>query len=52
MSENFTNDVTFSDNTLVVEQTGCGKTSFVQSLGENKMYGDGLLSASGYPKLI
>ena len=42
MSENFQCDGTFSDNMLVVGQTGCGKTSFVQSLGKSKIFGDGL----------
>ena len=38
-------DETFSYNILVVgQQTGCGKTSFVQSLGKNKIFGNGLLS--------
>ena len=31
MSEKFQYDATFSDNILMVAQTGCGKTSFVQS---------------------
>ena len=51
MSENFTYDATFPNNTLVVGQTGCGKTSFVQSLGKNKMFGDGLLSVDWVPKI-
>ena len=47
MSENFQYDRTFSNNILVVGQTGCGKTSFVQSLGKKKKkkkIGDGLIS--------
>ena len=51
MSENFTYDATFSDNILVVGQTGCGKTSFVKSLGKNKMFGDGLLSVDWVSKI-
>ena len=34
-----TYDGTFSGNILVVGQTRCGKTSFVQSLGRNKIFG-------------
>ena len=34
----------FSDNILAVGQTACGKTSFVQSLGKNKMFGAKLKS--------
>ena len=51
MSENFTYDATFSDNILVVGQTGCGKTSFVKSLGKYKMFGDGLLSVDWVSKI-
>ena len=36
---NFMYDGTFNGNILVVGQTRCGKTSFVQRLGENKMFG-------------
>ena len=32
-------DGTFNGNMLVVGQTRCGKTSFVQQLGKNKMFG-------------
>ena len=40
MDENIvTYDGTFSGNILVVGQTRCGKTSFVQSLGRNKIFG-------------
>ena len=36
---NFMYDGTFNGNMLVVGQTHCGKTSFVQKLGKNKMFG-------------
>ena len=36
---NFMCDGTFNGNMLVVGQTCCGKTSFVQKLGKNKMFG-------------
>ena len=32
-------DGTFNRNMIVVGQTRCGKTSFVQKLGKNKMFG-------------
>ena len=51
MSENFTYNATFSDNILVVGQTGYGKTSFVQSLGKSKMFGNALLSADWVSKI-
>ena len=36
---NFMYDGTFNGNILVVGQTRCGKTSFVQRLGKNKISG-------------
>ena len=36
---NFMCDGTFNGNMLVVGQARCGKTSFVQKLGKNKMFG-------------
>ena len=32
------------DHISVLGQTGCGKISFVQSLGKNKIFGSDLLS--------
>ena len=40
---NYCYDATFFDNILVLGQTGCGKTSFVQNLCKNKIFGQGLL---------
>ena len=42
MIKNFRYDGTFSDNILVLGQTGCGKTSFVQSLGKYKIFSSDL----------
>ena len=44
MIKNFRYDGTFSDHILVLGQTGCAKTSFIQSLGKNKVFGSDLLS--------
>ena len=35
---NYRYDVKFEGNILVVGRTGCGKTTFVQNLGKNKMF--------------
>ena len=35
----------------MVGQTGCGKTSFVQSLGKNKIFGDGLIGVNWVSKI-
>ena len=39
-SNNETFNGTFNGNILAVGQTRCGKTSFVQSLGKNKIFGN------------
>ena len=33
-------DAKFEGNILVVEGTGCGKTTFVQNFGNNKIFGE------------
>ena len=37
---NYSFDAKFEGNILVVGKTGCGKTTFVQNLGKNKMFGE------------
>ena len=37
---NCTYNAKFGGNILVVERTGCSKTTFVQNLGKNKLFGD------------
>ena len=37
---NYSYDGKFEGNILVVGRTGCGKTTFVQNLGKNKLFGD------------
>ena len=37
---NYSYDRKFEENILVVGRTGCGKTTFVQNLGKNKLFGD------------
>ena len=32
-------DGTFEGNILIVGRTGCGKTTFAQNLGSNKLFG-------------
>ena len=51
MSGKFQYNRTFSNNILVVGQTGFGKTNFVQNLGRNKMFGDGLISVDWISKI-
>ena len=40
MAEHITYDGKFFGNILVVGQTRCGKTSFIQNLGRKKIFGD------------
>ena len=37
---NYTYDGKFNGNILIVVRTGCGKTTFIQKLGKNKMFGE------------
>lgn len=36
----YTYDQKFEGNILIVGRTACGKTTFVQSLGKNNLFGD------------
>ena len=51
MSNNFWYDATFSDNILVLGQTGCEKTRFAQSLTKNEKFGSDLLSVNWVSKI-
>ena len=51
MSQNFRYDAGFTDNILVLALTGCGKTSFAQSLDKNKIFGSNLLSVDWVSKI-
>ena len=51
MDENFQYDAIFSDNILVVGQTGCGKMSFVQSLAVNKLFENDLVKIEWVSKI-
>ena len=37
---NYIYDGKFEGNILIVARTGCGKTTFVQNLGKNKLFGN------------
>ena len=51
MSKNFRYDATFSNNILVLGQTGCGKTCFVQSQGKIEIFGSDLSSVDWVSKI-
>ena len=48
----FTHDGKFSGNILVVGRTGCGKTTFIQKLGKNKLLGDEITDVFWVLKII
>ena len=37
---NYRYDAKFEGNIFAMERTGCSKTTFVQNLGKNQMFGD------------
>ena len=48
----FTCDGKFSGNILVVGRTGFGKTTFIQKLGKNKLFGDEITDVFWVSKII
>ena len=50
--EDYTYDGTFEANILVVGRTGCGKTTFIQNLGRNKLFGADLVEVFWVSKII
>ena len=52
MENEYTYDGKLNGNILVVCRTGCGKTTFIQKLGKNKLFGSELTDVFGYQKLF
>ena len=48
----YSNDGKFEGNILIVGRTGCGKTTFIQKLGQNKVFGSELVEVFGCLKLF
>ena len=48
---NYTYDKKSDGNILIVERTGCGKTTFIQKLGKNKKFGEEILEAFWVSKI-
>ena len=42
----------FEGNILIVGRTGCGKTTFIQELGKNKLFGDDITDVFWVSKII
>ena len=52
MENEYTYDGKFNENILVVGRTGCGKTTFIQKLGKNKLFGSELTDAFWVSKIV
>ena len=42
----------FEGNILIVGKTGCGKTTFIQKLGKNKLFGNDLIEVFWVSKIV
>ena len=50
--EQYTHDGKFEGNILIVGRTVCGKTTFIQKLGKNKLFGDEITDVFWVSKII
>ena len=50
--EQYTYDGKFEGNILIVGRTVCGKTTFIQKLGKNKLFGDEITDDFWVSKII
>ena len=51
-SHEYTYDGKFNGNILVVGRTGCGKTTFIQHLGKNELFGTDITDVFWVSKII
>ena len=47
----YTYDGKFEENVLIVGRTGCGKTTFIQKLTQNKMFGNDIVNVFWVSKI-
>ena len=50
--EEYSYDGQFIGNILVVGRTGCGKTTFIEKLAKNKLFGEQIKHVFGFQKLL
>ena len=50
--EEYTYDGKFEGNVLIVGRTGCGKTTFIQKLAQNKMFGNDIVNVFWVSKIF
>ena len=48
----YTYDSKFEGNVLIVGRTGCGKTTFIQKLRQNKMFGNDIVEVFWVSKIF
>ena len=49
--DEYTYDGKFEGNVLIVGRTGCGKTTFIQKLAQNKMFGNDIVNVFWVSKI-
>ena len=52
MENEYTYDGKFNENILVVGRTGCGKTTFIQKLGKNQLFGSEVTDVFWVSKIV
>ena len=52
MEKKYSYNGQFNGNILVVGRTGCGKTTFIQKLGRNKLFGREISDAFWVSKIV
>ena len=52
MEKEYTYDGQFHGNILVVGRTGCGKTTFIQKLGKNQLFGSEVTDVFWVSKIV
>ena len=50
--KDYSYDGKFEGNILIVGRTGCGKTTFIQKLGKNKLFGNDLIEVFWVSKIV
>ena len=52
MGNKYLLDGKFEGNILIVGRTGCGKTTFIQNLGKNRMFGNDIIEVFWVSKIF
>ena len=52
MENKYSFDGKFEENILIVGRTGCGKTTFIQKLASNNMFGNDIIEVFGCRKFF